>query len=284
MAAEAVPLLVLGSTGRLGGFLRRAWPFALRGGLRPVWQARDGRPGCLGWDILSEPAPPWAGGVVLVLAGGRQVPDINTAVALRAMQAALDQGGRHLFLCSSAAVYPAGEGLHEEMVPAPAAAYGAAKAAMEAAAMDFRARHVSAGGGGPGLTVLRIGNVAGADALLGAVRDGPVVLDPTPDGHGPVRSYAGPMTLAGILAHLCTLASGGTALPEVLNIATPRPVAMADLAAAAGLEWRFGPVNPDVIPVVGLDTRRLQALLTLPPTAGRPATMVQEWRQVQARA
>jgi hypothetical protein len=278
MAEAAVPLLVLGSTGRLGGFLRRAWPFALRGGLRPVWQARDGRPGCLHWDILAEPAPPWAGGVVLVLAGGRQVPDINTAVALRAMQAALDQGGRHVFLCSSAAVYAGGEGLGEDTAPAPAAAYGAAKAAMEAAALAFRARN-----GGPGLTVLRIGNVAGADALLGAVRSGPVVLDPTPDGRGPVRSYAGPMTLAGILAHLCTQASTGRALPEVLNIATPRPVAMADLAVAAGLDWRFGPWNPEVIPVVGLDTRRLQALLALPPTAGRPATMVQEWRQVLGR-
>lgn len=279
MGAEAVPLLVLGSTGRLGGFLRRAWPFALRGGLRPVWQARDGRPGCLRWDILGDPAPPWAGGVVLVLSGGRQVPDINAAVALRAMQAALDQGARHVFLCSSAAVYPAGEALCEDMALAPAAAYGTAKAAMEVAALDFHART-----GGPGLTILRIGNVAGADALLGARRDGPVVLDPTPDGRGPVRSYVGPMTLAGIFAHLATLASARQTLPRVLNIATPRPVAMADLAAAAGLEWGFGPVNPDVIPVVGLDTKRLQSLMKLPPVVGRPAVMVQEWRQVQARA
>lgn len=278
MADRAVPLLVLGSTGRLGGFLRRAWPWALRGGLRPVWQARDGRAGCLHWDVLAEPAPPWAHGVVLVLAGGRQVPDVNAALALRALRAAADQGGRHVFLCSSAAVYPGGTGLCEDLAPAPASGYGAAKAAMEAAALSFQARC-----GGPGLTILRIANVAGADALLGARRDGPVVLDPTPDGRGPVRSYAGPMTLAGILAHLATLAVGGTVLPQVLNIATPRPVAMADLAAAAGLEWRWGPENPQVIPEVVLDTKRLQSLLKLPPVAGRPAVMVQEWRQVLAR-
>jgi hypothetical protein len=279
MASAAVPLLVLGSTGRLGGFLRRAWPFALRGGLRPVWQARDGRPGCLGWDILADPAPPWAGGVVLVLAGGRQVPDINTAVALRALRAAADQGGRHVFLCSSAAVYAGGAGLHEDTALAPVSDYGAAKAAMEAAALDWQARH-----GGPGLTVLRIGNVAGADALLGARRAGPVLLDPTPDGRGPVRSYIGPMTLAGVLAQLCTQAAAGAALPRVVNVALPRPVAMADLAAAAGLPWQWGPVNPAVIPEVALDTGRLQALVKLPPVAGRPAVLVQEWRQVMGRA
>lgn len=279
MGAEALPLLVLGSTGRLGGFLRRGWPFAMRGGLRPVWQARDGRPGCLRWDILTEPAPPWASGVVLALAGGRQVPDVNVAVALRALQAAADQGGRHVFLCSTAAVYPGGSGLSEDMALAPVSDYGAAKAAMEDAALEFTARH-----GGPGLTILRIGNVAGADALLGARRDGPVVLDPTPDGRGPVRSYIGPMTLGAVIARLCVMAAEGAALPKVVNIATPLPATMAALAEAAGLEWRWGPVNPAVIPEVVFDTRRLQSLVKLPPTASSPMVMVKEWRQMQEPA
>lgn len=279
MGAAVLPLLVLGSTGRLGRFLRRGWPFAMRGGLRPVWQARDGRPGCLHWDILNDPAPPCAQGVVLVLAGGRQVPDVNVAVALRALQAATDQGGRHVFLCSTAAVYPGGTGLHEDMALAPVSPYGAAKAAMEEAALAFSARH-----GGPGLTILRIGNVAGADALLGAQREGPVVLDPTPDGRGPVRSYIGPVTLAAVMARLCVMAAEGAALPQVVNIAAPLPVAMADLARAAGLDWGWGPVNPAVIPEVAFDTRRLQTMVKLPPTASSPRVMVKEWRQLQEPA
>lgn len=277
MAAEAVPLLVLGSTGRIGAILRRNWPFALRGGLRPVWQARDGRPGCLAWDILHEPAPRWAEGVVLCLAGGRVDGDGNTALALAALHAAAAQGARHVFLASSAAVYAPGEGLTEDAPPAPPAAYGEAKARMEAAALDWQSRNP-----GPGLTILRIGNIAGADALLGGAGARPVVLDPTPDGIGPRRSYIGPVTLAAVLAHLASRAAARDPLPPVLNIATPRPVAMADLLTAAGLPWAFGPANSAVIPVVSLDTTRLQSLLRLPPFAGQPAAMVKEWRSMRA--
>jgi nucleoside-diphosphate-sugar epimerase len=272
MPAQAVPLLVTGSTGRLGGYLRRLWPFALKGGLRPVWQARDGRPGCLGWDILHDPAPPWAGGVVLALAGGRGEPDVNTALALATLRAARAQGARHVFLASSSAVYAPGADLGEDTSPAPPNAYGAAKLAMERAAL--------AEGGVP-LTILRIGNVAGADALLGRA-SGEVVLDPVNDGAGPIRSYIGPVSFAAVLARLAQLAAEGRALPQVLNLAAPRPVSMRALLEAAGLPWRAGPENPAAVPVVTLDTARLQALMRLPPPASQPAGIVAEWRQAQA--
>ena len=55
MPARAVPLLVLGGTGRIGSALRDFWPFALKGGLRPIWQARDTRDLHLHWDILHDP-------------------------------------------------------------------------------------------------------------------------------------------------------------------------------------------------------------------------------------
>jgi nucleoside-diphosphate-sugar epimerase len=274
MPAQALPLLVLGGTGRLGGALRDFWPFALKGGLRPIWQARDHRDMYLHWNILNEPAPPWAYGVVLCLAGGRGDPDPNTALALRTLEAAAAQGARHVFVASSSAVYGPGRALTEEAAPAPVSAYGRSKAAMEQAVLDWQARH-----GGPGVTLLRIGNVAGADALLGADRKGPVVLDPTPDGSGPRRSYIGPVTLSAVLSRLATQAVEGTALPQILNLATPLPVTMSALLDAAGLAWNFGPDNPDVVPEVTLDTARLQGLVRLPPTVGHPRNLAAEWRQ-----
>ncbi len=276
MAPRAVPLLVLGGTGRLGLALRDFWPFALKGGLRPIWQARDHRDLFLHWDILHEPAPPWAYGVILCLAGGRADPDPNTALALRALQAAAVQGAAHVFIASSAAVYGPGTALTEDTAPAPIADYGRAKAAMEDAALNWHTRH-----GGPGLTLLRIGNVVGADALLGRTHTGPVILDPTPDGAGPRRSYIGPVTLSAVLSRLATLAVEGTELPQVLNIATPLPVAMSALLQNAGLDWHFGPPNPDVIPDVSLNTTRLQSLVRLPPTSSAPRSLVAEWRQWQ---
>jgi hypothetical protein len=279
MPARAVPLLVLGGTGRLGGALRDFWPFALKGGLRPIWQARDARPLYLHWDILHQPAPPWAYGVVLCLAGGRGEPDPNTAIAIRTLEAAAAQGATHVFIASSSAVYGPGRALTEDATPAPVAEYGRAKAAMEAAALGWHARH-----GGPGLTLLRIGNVAGADALLGQTRRGLVVLDPTPDGAGPRRSYIGPVTLSAVLSRLATLAVEGSPLPAILNIATPLPVAMSALLDAAALPWHFGPDNPQVIAEVSLNTARLQSLIRLPPTAGNPRTLASEWRQWQGDA
>lgn len=293
-----LPLLVMGGTGRIAGMLRRAWAKAPPPGLHPVWQARTARPGFLHWDILAEPCPTGAaGGVVLCLAGGRYgTPDIAVALALAALRAAQDQGGRHVFIASSAAVYGPGRGLAEDAATRPANSYGAAKLGMEREALAFIARRmpkvppsppVGEGGGGgrppglPDLTLLRIGNVAGCDALLGTPRTGPVILDPVSgqDG-GPVRSYIGPASLAQVIAALCARAAAGKALPRVLNIAAPRPVAMADLLMAAGTPWVWGPPNPQVIPAVTYDTALLQGLAPLPPGASDPAAMVAEWRHL----
>jgi hypothetical protein len=109
-----------------------------------------------------------------------------------------------------------------------------------------------------------------------------VVLDPAPGGRGPVRSYIGPRSLSGVLARLAVMAAEGTALPALLNIAAPRPVAMADLLDAAGRVWRFGPDHPGIVPRVVFDTARLGSILRLPPQASQPAAMVAEWRQLQA--
>lgn len=282
MAAEALPLLILGGTGRIGAILRQQWPWFMRAGLRPIWQSRHARPGFLQWDILNEPClPSVAAGVVLCLAGvTRGTPEIlgqNEALAMAACRAAAEQGARHVFLVSSAAVYqPSNQPLTEAAGPAPPGAYGAAKLAMEKSVQGWHQAN------GPGLTILRVGNVAGSDALLGGIRKGvTVTLDPVPGAEGgPLRSYIGPITLSSVLARLAALAAQGKVLPRTLNIAAPRPVRMGDLLAAAGVAWINGPENPDVIPSVVLDTGRLQELVKLPPIADKPAAMVAEWRSL----
>lgn len=274
----ALPFLVTGATGRIGRALRAGWAPEGHPGLRPVWQAREARPGFVDWDILHAPCPEGAAsGVVLALAGGKAAGEANTDLALATMQAARDQGARHVFLMSSSAVYGASDTrLSEDTPPAPLAAYGLQKLAMEHAAQSF------ADSAALGLTVLRLGNVAGFDALLGGVRPGrPVVLDPVPGAQGgPMRSYIGPVSLGRVLAGLAALAAAGAPLPEVLNIAAPAPVRMGALLDAAGIDWRYGPENPGVLPRVVLDTGRLQALHPLPARTATAGELVAEWREV----
>lgn len=272
-------LLVLGASGRIGRMLQAIWPDDLPGGLRPLWHSRSSG---FRWDMLAEPFPGMApGGIVLNLAG---VTDAsrpmahNVDLAMAACAAAEEADARHLFLLSSGAVYGVerSDDLSEGDAPNPANAYGRAKLEMEQAALD------RTGPGKPRLTILRLGNVAGADALLGRARaDRPVILDPVPGRPGgPVRSYIGPRSLADVLARLAALAAGGTALPQILNLAAPPPVTMQALLEAAAQPWHWGPEVATVIPRVGLDTRLLHGLCPLPPEAGDPATMVAEWRSL----
>lgn len=279
MANAAVPLLITGATGRMGGLLRRLWPAVLPGGLQPVWQARRAVPGSVGWDLLREPCPAGlASGVVLGLAGViAGDTGLNRDLGLATCRAAVDQGARQVFLASSAAVYGGSEvDLAEDAACAPLGDYGRSKLAMEAAAQEFAA------GAGVRLTLLRIGNVAGLDALLGG-NAGTVVLDPVAGSDaGPVRSYIGPVSLGFVLERLAGLALEGAVLPPVLNIAAPLPVSMAGLLEAAGRDWRFGPVRKGVVPRVVLETGLLQRLVPLPPEASLPGEMVAQWRRVQA--
>jgi nucleoside-diphosphate-sugar epimerase len=274
----ALPFMVTGATGRIGRALRFGWPFDAGTRLQPVWQARRALPGFTEWDPAAARCPEAiASGVILGLAGGRKAEAANTDLALATLRAATEQGARHVFLMSSSAVYGVGEGaLAENATPAPLAAYGAQKLEMEQAAQDF------AQSAGIGLTLLRLGNVAGFDALLGGARPGrTIILDPVPGQRGgPLRSYIGPLSLGRVLAALADLAAKGTALPPLLNIAAPEPVHMANLLDAAGLDWGYRPANPDVLARVVLDTTRLQALLSDLPISSNPADMVAEWRRL----
>ncbi|TCP58680.1 nucleoside-diphosphate-sugar epimerase [Rhodovulum bhavnagarense] len=295
-------VLVLGASGRLGRMLRRGWAGA---DLRPVWQLRHEPAGVdeVVWSPLGAPVPEILSGridVVLGLAGvvprpGAALGD-NARLGLAALRAGHAVGARHVFLASSVAVYGRGEAPHsEDEAPAPAAAYGRAKLEMEQAA---RAEVRAIGPGAPGLTCLRIGNVAGADALLGGSvatwqttpsdRRVPLVLDRFGDGPaapGPRRAYIGPQSLAKVLACLCRHAMTGP-LPDCLNIAAPGVVDMAALLGETGLvagrDWTWRAAAAGALPMLALDDARLARLCALPPCAGTAAGLVAEWRAMQA--
>ena len=272
--SEMARLLILGGNGRLARLLRPAFTL-LSAPPACIWQARQAAPGIdLVFDPLSAPEALTAAmaraEVTLVLAGRIQgtAEDlaVNTSLALAALAAA---AGRPVLLASSAAVYGAGQGpLREEGPVQPLAPYGAAKLAMEAAA---------AKAGGPQCS-LRIGNVAGADALLGQeAPTGGRVLDVFGDGHGPARSYIGPLALAVALDRLAARAAAGESLPACLNLALPGVVGMDDLLRAAGETFRPRPAPPTAIASVELDVSRALALGLVPaPPADLPRAEARE--------
>lgn len=271
----------MGATGRIGAILRGVWPAG-----QGVWQARRALPGAVICDPLADPdalARAAQGcGAVLCLAGvtpgavertAKSAADFdaNTALALAAVRAGAAAGVRVL-LTSSAAVYGNRPGLlREDTPPAPVSDYGRAKVAMEREAARLGARL------GVAVTSLRIGNIAGSDAILGGWRAG-FALDVFADGTTPRRSYIGPLTLARVLAAL----AGAPRVPGVLNVAAPGAVAMGALLDAAGLDWTPRPAPEGAIPEVGLDTAALARLVPLDAGCALPETLVAEWHALTA--
>ena len=304
-SGAGIPLIVNGAGGRVGAALCAAWAAARPAGLRPVWQSRTPRgPDWLPWGALPEGLE---GGVLLHLAGatptGNGVLEATVPLALEALEAARRAGLAHALLASSAAIYgrPAGAApLDETTPPAPASAYGAAKRDMEDAVRRWR----DATPGAPALTILRIGNVAGTDALAAGVAAAstaaPLELDRFADGTTPRRSYAGPATLAAIVAALARRGAGDAlarrgagdaparrgardALPDVLNLAAPGPgVEMGALLAARAalghpVALRHRSARAGALRALVLDTGRLRSLVPLPPESGTAAEVAREW-------
>ncbi|UOA25518.1 NAD-dependent epimerase/dehydratase family protein [Pseudosulfitobacter sp. DSM 107133] len=255
--------VVLGATGRLGGILRKHWPEAA-----VRWQSRAGMAGFHVVDILNDPtglSNLCAGAdSILCLAGvighDPQALRRNTDLALAAIKAA--QGAR-VFLASSAAVCGSGgEDLRETDACKPVAPYGQAKLEMEQAALST----------GAPVTCLRIGNVAGADAILGGWHD-QMSLDAHPDGTTPRRSYIGPQVFARTLAHLMATDT----LPPVLNVTAPGAVQMGALLDAARLPWRTRVPDGPVIWDVTLNTETLALLAPFAPQDSTATGIVADW-------
>lgn len=234
--------LILGSAGHVGRALARVWPKDQPA----LWHTRKG--GDLAWDLLTDTAPalPALSGVVHLARGADAAQEVALA------QAACDLAETHgvpVLVASSQAVYGPQPGKISEDAPCqPANAYGAAKLAMEAA-VEGRA------------CAMRIGNVAGCDMLLMNAARGRVTLDQLPDGSSPRRSY---LSAVGLGAVIRGLLAQDTALPDVLNLAQPGTLAMADLLRAACQDWDWRPAGAGVLATLELDVSRLMARVPLP--------------------
>ena len=263
---DQTQVVVTGSAGRVGRALRAVWGHSVAG-LPIVWSARTPGQGIdLVWDIGSTDAVSLPNGAIcLHLAGQTQGTAMDLAEnrhsACILSETAQRAQAKHVFLMSSVAVYRPGPALITENQPAaPVSAYGHAKRAAEIAAQSILA--------GSRLTILRLGNLAGADTLLTNARSGPVLLDPVAhQPGGPMRSYIGPHALAGVLTGLIELAKNGAPIPGILNLAQPPALKMADLLTAAGADWRFGAPRPGTVPCVAVDVAQLASLVALPQTS-----------------
>lgn len=261
--------LVLGTSGRVGQALRRVAGAGLWPGAQPVWQARR-PPADIAFDLLGDipPLPPVRGIIVLagVTAGTAEEVARNTDLALAGIALARDRGLGPVIVMSSAGVYGPRPGTRAEGdALEPDTAYGAAKRDMEEA--------VAQSGAGDRVTCLRLANVAGCDALFAAAGRGPVTLDRFADGTGPSRAYIGPVTLARVLAGLVVHEG---ALPAVLNVAFPNPLAMVDVLAAAGVPFGWTPAPATALHHLALDTGALSRIVALP--RATPAALVAEAR------
>lgn len=238
------------------------------------------------WDVMQSlnPIKCWidANGPIstfIVLAGvtpatGSEMGD-NITIAKAYLEAARTLGIPRVLLASSSAVYGAGNGeeISESEPCLPINAYGISKLKMEHLALSYREA-------GTEVCCLRIGNVAGADALLlnalDASTNSPLVIDCFPDGHGPQRSYIGPAALGDIL---CKLAHHATQLPFLLNVAALEPIYMEELANAAGLPWAPREPSPDASQRIVLNCKRLADLIPLQSGMGAASTLISEWRK-----
>lgn len=280
MQRNSADILVTGATGRIGTILRRSWPAG-----RAIWQARRERAGFAAIDPADAAACAAVtpqGGAILALAGvvgaradgadGAGEFDANVDLALAAVRAGASAGAR-VFLASSAAVYGRPEGpLAEDAPLAPVSDYGRSKARMEAEAGNLGARL------GVSVTSLRIGNIAGLDAILGGWRPG-FQLDRFADGRTPRRSYIGLGVLSDTLLALIR-----TQGHSALNVAQPGPVEMGDLLDAAGLGWTARTPDPGAIPDVTLSSNRLQTVLAKPLAPARAQDLVAQWRALGHQA
>lgn len=242
-----------GANGRIGRMLRHIWA----GEADILWHARQAGPGVdVVWDMGSGPVLDLPGDLVVLHLAGR----IGQYAA--ATRAVLGLGAVQVLVMSSAAVYGPGVAAWRESDPvAPKTPYAIDKLEAEVAAR-----------GHPGVTLLRLANLAGADGLLGSlVPEREVVLDPI-EGQmgGPERSYIGPRVLAGVLRGLL-----GRELPPVINVAQPGQVSMAALLEARGQPWRFGPSRVGAVGRLVVDVALLAGLVPLPPisAAGLVADM-----------
>ena len=152
----------------------------------------------------------------------------------------------------------------------PVSDYGRAKAEMERRGAALAAEL------GVQVCALRIGNIAGVDAILGGWKPG-FQLDQFVDGRTPRRSYIGVVSLARVLGDLMLAEN----LPQALNLASPGVAEMGALLDAAGLTWVPRPAPSEAIEEVCLSTRALQRVSRLETVSA--AGLVEQWQHLQKK-
>lgn len=246
--------LVLGGTSRVWRAVAPHWRAGGVPGDTLVWARRAGAGVDLACDVGRIAHHVGACDAVLACWGVTAGPDAalaeNTRLALQAHCIASMLGASRVLHAMTAAVYtPSDAALSETADTRPRHAYGRAKLDAERALA----------GACPAAVCLRLGNVAGADALAAALRSGsPVVLDRFVGGICPQRSYIAPDDLVRVFRALADTPADH--LPERLNVAGPAPVAMDALLAAAGVSYQTRSAPPGALPLQHVDVQRLAAL------------------------
>ncbi len=287
-------ILLIGSSGRVGKMVAAAWrksdrpwrdaPNQVRGGdaamsaSHLVWDVNKGMRPLLRWI---ESYGELSGFVVLAGTTPATGSDMNANIhiATQYLDAALAASVPRVLLASSSAVYGPGDGrpLSEAAVCAPANAYGLSKRKMEQAAEPYK-------DAGLDVCCMRIGNVAGADAMLlnaaFATPEKPIQIDQFSNGKGPLRSYIGPSTLGDCIGQRATYSGS---LPFLLNVAAPVSVYMEDLAQAASLPWTYRAAPSSAIQNISLDCQALCQLIDFPMHRANPEEISLDWQELQNR-
>ena len=214
--------------------------------LHVVPQSRHEGVGMLVWDPREGSAPlrnymQTHGQFDVILMFGGITPAFgrvmtgNADLAKTVLRACASVGIPRVLMASSSAVYGTTQDTPytERDTLVPSSDYGRDKIEMEQVCASFRREGID-------ICCLRIGNVAGADALLLNAFDPKkklsMTLDKFENDRGPLRTYIGPASLARALE---TLALHPNSLPETLNIGLPEPVFMDDLLKAAKIPFNF---------------------------------------------
>lgn len=261
-------VLVLGASGQLG---RMMCALGAGDGLSLIPVYRDLRSGGVLWSPGAPVPQTLRADAVLALwgvtVGAPSDLAQNCELALAAQAIGHEIGADRVLHCSSVAVYRPGPAPLTETCPtAPVNPYGEAKLAMEEALAQAQ---------GVKSTVMRIGNVAGADSLFAAGRrDGTTRVTRYPNGFGPLRSYIAPGDL--VRALRCLLTCNPEDLPSVVNLAAPKPVRMEDLAKAMGWHVDWTDVADDGRQDITMQTDRLRTLIDLGPDASDPTHIARD--------
>ena len=277
MAQSDLPIvLITGATGRVGSLLRKAWAATPPHEFQPLWSGRSAdRPeGWVLWDMqgdcLPAIAPPLAAILHLARSPGHNGDDkLDVHMTRQAVRLAR-QYDVPLLIASSVAVYGSSSAsLGEWTRPHPQTANGRSKLSVE---REFAET--------PRTCFLRIGNVVGADALIGAGGDRLVLDKGKGSERGPLRSWIGPRTLAAAVCDLLALAVRGWDLPRHLNVAQEPALSMADLAEGDGRRWLCSGRLAEVS-CVRLDCGLLRSTLGRALAPADAAGLVAEWRSLK---